>query len=189
MSKAVSALNGATQNGAVTVSDTGLRGMITLRGDLSGTKIKSVVKSVTGLAMPKLGKIAVDGDNGLAWMSPDEVLVMVHYTDVDAAAEALTLGLKKQHVLVVNVSDARSVIRVSGAGARDVLARLTPVDMHASKLTAGDLRRARLAQVAGAFWLVDDTTIDLICFRSVSDYVYGLLTMASAHDAVEVFHS
>jgi hypothetical protein len=37
----------------------------------------------------------------------------------------------------------------------------------------GDFRRSRMAQVAAAFWR-HDSGFDVICFRSVADYAYGV---------------
>ena len=44
MSKAVSALAGVRAGGLVEIEETGLRGMITLRGDLSSGPLKKAVK-------------------------------------------------------------------------------------------------------------------------------------------------
>ena len=70
MSKAVSALGGVSQQGFVTVSDAGLRGMITLRGDLSSKKIVSALKGI-GVTVPAARRIAMTGAKGAAWMSPE----------------------------------------------------------------------------------------------------------------------
>lgn len=175
MSNAVSALNERISNGPVTISELGLQGMITLRGDLSSRKLQSAVKSVTGLPLPEQGKVAMKDGSGLAWMSPDEVLVMTDYSGVDDALAKIDKALKGQHYLAVNVSDARAVIEVSGPFAREVIAKLAPIDTHPDALLPGDFIRSRLGQVAAAFWMTDDITFRVICFRSVADYVFRLL--------------
>jgi len=53
MSNPVSALQGEVAVGEVTVSEAGLRGMITLRGDLSNSKLKSVCTGLTGVDFPE----------------------------------------------------------------------------------------------------------------------------------------
>ena len=50
MSNVISAAHGASFNGAVRVQDAGVTGMITLRGDLSSTKMAKAVKAAVGLA-------------------------------------------------------------------------------------------------------------------------------------------
>ena len=44
---------------------------------------------------------------------------------------------------------------------------------------AGDFRRSRLSQVAAAVWKTDGGDFELVCFRSVADYVFGVLKVAS----------
>ncbi len=179
MSEPVSALNGASFDGTVAVREAGLQGMITLRGDLSSAKMKKAVKNATGAAIPGTREIAVSRESAAAWMSPDELLLMVPY---DTAAEALgkiDAALKGEHYLAVNVSDARAVFEIAGAGVREVIAKLCPVDMAPGAFEPGTIRRTRMAQVAAAFWMVDAETVRVVCFRSVAGYVFGLLCDAA----------
>lgn len=150
------------------------RGMLTLRGDLSSAKMKAAVKDATGFAIPKAGKIAGNGETGVVWMSPDELLVMVPYGAVADAWERMSKTLGGAHHLIADVSDARSVFTVQGVDAKEVLARVCPVDLHEDSFAIGDFRRTRMAQVAAAFWR-HDLGFDVICFRSVGDYAEGVL--------------
>jgi sarcosine oxidase subunit gamma len=179
MSKAVSALEGASFEGFAKVEETGLRGMITVRGDLDSKEMAAAVKAVTGAEMPAVRKI-VHGESGsVAWMSPDELLVVCAYEEADAKVAAMNEALAGQHALVVKVSDARAVFRISGEAAREVIAKLAPVDMSPAAFPAGEFRRSRVAQVAAAFWLNEDGSFEMICFRSVAQYVFDLLSVSS----------
>lgn len=175
MSNAVSALQGKVAAGEVTVREAGLRGMIGIRGDLSSTKLKNVCKKITGVAMPAAGRANVDGDMGLAWMSPDELLMLVPHDQTADAVAQIDKAMKGQHYLAETLSDARALITVEGDFAREVVAKLAPVDLGAKGFKVGDFRRSRLGQVAAAFWLREEDIIDVICFRSTADYVFGLL--------------
>ena len=175
MSNAVSALDGQVAPGEVTVRELGLRGMITLRGELSSRKLQNVCKKLTGVAFPKHGGLASEGDKGLAWMSPDEVLVMVSHAEAAEAVAAIEAALKDEHFLAVDVSDARAVFSVQGAFSREVIAKLAPADLHPDRFKEGMMRRTRLGQVAAAFWMGDEETFHVICFRSVAEYTFGLL--------------
>jgi sarcosine oxidase subunit gamma len=101
----------------------------------------------------------------------------------------VTAKLGTTHALAVNVSDARAMFRVSGgAAAREVLAKLCPVDMSPGVFKSGMFRRTRMAQVATAFWMDDNEDIYIICFRSVAQYVFDLLkTAAQPGSKVDVF--
>ena len=179
MSDPVSALPNAQFTGIATVEESGLAGMITLRGDLSSAKLKKAVKAATGAKMPSSGKVELSEEGGLCWMSPDELLVLVRYEDVEAKLAQINTDLAKEHALAVNVSDARAVFRVSGDGAREALAKVCPVDMSADAFVPGQFRRTRMAQVAAAFWLDEQGAFHIVCFRSVSDYVFNLLSTAA----------
>ncbi len=179
MSDAVSALNGATYNGFVTVTELGLRGMITLRGDLSSAGVKNAATGVTGVDMPGQRQVHTVKESGLAWMSPDELLVMTPYAEVGDKLAQIDKLLKGKHYLAVNVSDARAMFRIEGAGVREVMAKLCPVDMAPDAFTPGMFRRTRMAQIPAAFWMPSDDAVQIICFRSVADYAFGLLKDAA----------
>ena len=179
MSNAVSALNGKASTGEVAVRDMGLRGMITLRGDLSSKALKAVCTKLTGVQFPTQGRAKVDGDKGLCWMSPDEVLVLLPYAETAEAIAKIDKALAGKHYLAENVSDARALIEVQGPFAREVIAKLAPVDLHPDSFVPGDFRRTRLAQAAAAFWMSDEDTFEVICFRSVAAYVFDLLDTAA----------
>ncbi len=185
MSNAVSALNGVQYQGIADVKEVGLHGMVTLRADLSKAKVKSAVKASTGLKIPGTAQIGTSETASVAWMSPDELLVMTDYAAVDATVTQLQTALVKEHALVVNVSDARAVFALSGPNAREVLAKLAPVDLAPDCFGPGMFRRTRLAQVPAAFWMTEDERFQIICFRSVAHYVFDLLSIA-VQDGSEV---
>jgi len=108
-----------------------------------------------------------------------KVMVLCPHGDVPETLAALAGALSGEHVLCADVSDARAVFRLEGEGVRAVLAKLSPADLRPRSLPSGEVRRTRLAQVAGAFWLSDGGTATLVCFRSVADYVEELLSNAA----------
>lgn len=194
MSDPVSALNGASHEGLVTIQDRGPVGMITLRGDLSSPPMAKAVDTALGLPIPPKGRIqpAKGVSQGqAAWMSPDEILLILPYGQVRAALKSLENTLAGQHYLAEDLSDARSLMTVTGPDprVREVLAKLSPVDLHPSVFGPGDFRRSRLAQVAGAFWMPATGQINVVCFRSVATYVYDIMCNASDPSAaVDFFH-
>jgi len=182
MSEPVSALAGASYAGFATVAETGLRGMITLKGDLADAKLQAAVKKCTGVAVPDQRKITASAERRVAWMAPDELLITLPYAEVSKALAELTSALAGSHHLAVDVSDARAIFSIEGANAAEVLAKFCPVDIAA--LADGEIRRSRFAQVRAAVWR-KGTGFELICFRSVADYVFKVL-QAGARPGGEV---
>ncbi|MCY1127096.1 sarcosine oxidase subunit gamma [Frigidibacter sp. RF13] len=177
MSNAVSALQGKSAVGFATVTEAGLQGMITLRGDLKSAKLKKAVKSAAGVDVPAARRITLKSGRGAGWMSPDELLILVPYAEARATVEALSKALADDHHLVADVSDARAMFRIKGDKADQVLAKLCPVDLKT--LADGELRRTRAAQVAAALWQSDKGEFTLVSFRSVADYVFGALELSA----------
>lgn len=179
MSEAKSALPGARFDGIASVEEAGLNGMITLRGDLGDTALAKSLREVTGCALPGPREVVMAGDKGAAWMSPDELLVMVPHGAAEAAVAALDAALSGTHALAVNVSDARAVFDIRGAHAREVLGKLMPVDFSAAAFGPGQIRRSRMAQVPAAVWMTGEDAFRVVCFRSVAQYVFDLLKTAA----------
>ncbi len=176
-----SAWPGAEFTGFVQVSEAGLQGMITLRGDLAAPKLATALKAATGCAMPVTRKITRDGAHSLVWMSPDELLILCPHGDAPALTDRLSREMAGEFVTLANVSDARAMFRVTGAMWRDALAKLCPVDF--STLDTGDIRRTRAAQIAAAILVTDAQEAQIICFRSVAGYMFDLLSIAAAPGA------
>ncbi|MEM6940753.1 MAG: sarcosine oxidase subunit gamma family protein [Pseudomonadota bacterium] len=180
MSEPVTALQGATDaEGLCTVREIGPIGMISLRGPLSDPAVRAAAKSVAGADLPAQRKIALTPKGGCAWMSSDELLLLCPYNEAPELLAAAQADLAKIHALAVNVSDARAHFEVKGPAVRDVLAKLMPIDLHPDHFGLGDFRRSRLAQVPAALWMPDHETARLICFRSVAQYAFDVLSVAS----------
>lgn len=178
MSEVVSALAGATYEGYCTVSDAGRVGMVTIRGDLEDAGFAEAVARVTGVAVPERGAIVGAGPR-LAWMSPDELMLFCAAEAAGEQAAALAETFSGMHALAVDVSDARAVFRVEGAGVREVLAKLSPADVSPGVFGPGTMRRTRIAQVPAGFFMPDEASAEVIVFRSVARYAFDLLSNAA----------
>ncbi|ROU00103.1 sarcosine oxidase subunit gamma [Histidinibacterium lentulum] len=161
----------------VTVTRMAPGGMITLRGDPA--EVGAAAAGVTRAEVPGPLTITGDGVRGLGWMAPDELLILLPADEVAEALERLGADLDGVHHLAVDVSDARSRFALEGRGVRDIVQKLTPADLSEAAFPVGCLRRTRLAQVAGAIWMAEESRIEAICFRSVTDYVETLLRTAA----------
>ncbi len=179
MSEPRSALSGAAFDGLCHVQEAGVQGMITLRADLSDAGVAQAVGDVLGLQMPDRRGIICAVDNCIAWMAPDEALILCPHDEVAGVLERLVAALGQAHALAVDVSDARASFTLRGAHVREVMAKLAPVDMSTDAFSPGMIRRTRLAQVAAAIWMPDAQTVRIVCFRSVAAYVLALLSNAA----------
>ena len=177
MSDPMSALSGAKFDGFAAIREIGPQGMISLRVAAGEKNLETAIRSVVGVGLPASRRIEISGDKAAAWMSPDEVLLVMPYDQTATAMASLNKALSGTHYLAAVVSDARAIFRIEGPKADQVLAKLCPVDLQT--FARGEIRRTRVAQVAAAFWR-DGDGFTLVCFRSVAGYVMGLL----AHSAM-----
>jgi sarcosine oxidase subunit gamma len=175
----ISALGGVarSQGLAIAIKEAGLQGMVTLRGDFSDPAMREAAEAAAGVAAPETRKVVRSGDRALAWMAPDELLLLLPYAEADAAAAAFEAKLEGRPGMAVTVSDARALFRLTGEGAREVIAKGAPVDLSRAAFGPGDLRRSHLGQLAAAFWQVSESpeVFEVICFRSVAGYVFDWL--------------
>lgn len=174
MSDPVTATQNALYRGFATIADTGPRGMLTIRGE--GGALAAAARAA-GPALPGARAMTEKDGRSLAWMSPDELLLICGYDEAAEIAARIEAALAGAHGLVAVVSDARSVFRVEGAEAHEVLRKLTPADLEA--LHPGEMRRTRLAQVAAGIWMTGPERYEVMCFRSVGRYVFDLLANAA----------
>ncbi|MBB3995337.1 sarcosine oxidase subunit gamma [Sulfitobacter undariae] len=180
MSEAISALKNASfETGIAQIREMGAVGMITLRGDLSAKPLQKAAVAAAGVNLPDPRQCQTQGQGGMAWMSPDELLILCAYEDAHAKLADLQEKLAKYHALAVNVSDARAMFEIRGPHARGVLAKLAPVDLSPAAFTTGMFRRTRIAQVPAAFWLHKEDVFHVVCFRSVAQYVFDVLSIAA----------
>ncbi|MBB94509.1 MAG: sarcosine oxidase subunit gamma [Rhodobacteraceae bacterium] len=154
-------------------------GMIALRADPEAAGALAVIGSRLGLDMPGPLAAQVSGDTAILWMSPDEMLVICPAADVPGHLDALHKAMAGHHAMALDVSDMRMRFTVAGVHAREVLAKLCPLDMSPEGFTPGTMRRTHLGQVAAGIWIGADGAFNIVCFRSVGAYVFDLLKVAA----------
>ncbi|MEP0961284.1 MAG: sarcosine oxidase subunit gamma family protein [Roseobacter sp.] len=180
MFEPVTALNGAVfTTGIAEISEVSVQGMISVRGDLASDTLCAAVMGGPDEPLPDTGTARFQQDRTIAWMSPDELLLMLPYRDVPAVLQQMQSDFGSSHALALNVSDARASFRIKGPHAREVMSKLCPVDFSPAAFTSGMFRRTRMAQVPAAVWLCDEGCIQIVCFRSQAQYVFDLLTIAA----------
>jgi len=73
-----------------------------------------------------------------------------------------------RYAAVVDQSDGWTVVRLEGAGAVDVLARLTSLDLRASRFKRGQTARSELHHMMVSITRVGNQAFDIMAFRSMA---------------------
>jgi sarcosine oxidase subunit gamma len=123
-----------------------------------------------GTPLPMRPRIATGRGIAFAWSGPGQWLAIV---DSAAAAGVGIEALLEPHFVglaaVCEQSDGRLVVEISGAHARDVLAKGIPVDLHPRVFAPGDVALSTASLIAVQLWQLDDApTYRLAVARSTA---------------------
>jgi len=132
-----------------------------------GSAAADLVCTVVGAALPTTPCTAATGDGVQAlWLGPDEWLVV----GGDAGLVAQLAAAVGSEGSAVDVSAQRTVIEVSGTGARDVLAQGCAIDLDPRASPPGTCVQTVLA-LAGVILLVGDAAFELYVRSSFAGYL------------------
>jgi sarcosine oxidase subunit gamma len=162
------------------------RGMIDLKGDPAEPGFLDAVRAVLGLDLPLVPRSSVtSGATTVLWLSTDQWLIVLPYAGSEQMTERLHAALAPFHALAVDLSDARSIFRIAGLGAREVVMKGASVDLTHTDCVVGTVRRFNFADLAAMVHVMSDRpeTLDLYVFRSVGSYVRRFLDTAARPDA------
>ena len=160
----------------IDIAETGLRGQITLRGDLGSIEIQNAVRQVMGADVPSA---LSHMDGRVVWMSPDELLLLVPHAEASAHVTALNQALTGVHHMALDVSEARAILRLTGARVGEVLAKGAPCDCSDRGFPVGAARRTHLGGLAVGIWRLDAETWEIMCFRSYAHHLMAWLEATS----------
>ena len=152
--------------------------------NVRGQDIENNVKNSTGVSLPSTPNTTASGNNlTVLWLGPDEWLIVGPV----GTEQALTDALEGAAPAVIDVSEGRTVIRLAGSMARDVLAMGCPLDLHPSVFAAGQCAQSHIARTTVILHQVDDDpTYDIYVERSQADYLWTWLAQAGAPYGVAV---
>ena len=148
--------------------------------------LKEAVASAYGVALPDSARV-VQGDRvSFVGYGPGQWLAVSD----SLAGEALARDLAQRLKGLASISDqsgGRTVLRVSGTRARDVLAKGLPIDLHPSVFGPGSAATSTISLMGVQLWQVDDApTYDIALFRSVSASFWRWLTASAAEFGYDI---
>ena len=155
---------------------------INLRADPADAAGMAAVSGEIGLDLPTEPNTVASGEGTCAlWLGPDEWLITEPGGKDDGLAGRLNGALAGQHASAVDVSDARTVIVLRGARARDVLAKGCSLDLHPREFRPGRCAQTGLAR---ATVLIHQTgaepAYDIYVDSTFAEYLWTWLEDAAA---------
>ena len=170
----------AAPGDAVRLAELPFLGKFILRADRH--KAAERLRSPIGLGLPfdALTSSAA-GETALLWMGPDEwMLVAPPAEAADLYFRALA-ALAGTHHQLVEVSDYYTCIEVTGPMARELLMKLTTLDLHPRAFTAGMVTGALFGRANATLWLAAGDEAEggpefrLFVRWSMADYLWCIL--------------
>lgn len=171
---AAKASQGGHATAGVVMGEAAHRTIINIRGDSSDTAFTGAVKSVTGVELPvKANTVNSGGDTSILWLGPNEWWVVTIPDRSETLVTALRQAFQGQHTAVIDVSESRTVITISGTKARDLLARGISLDLHPRVFGPGQCAQTSMSKANILLHQIDDKpSYDIYVLKSFSDYLW-----------------
>lgn len=139
-----------------------------------------------GVALPMTPRRVDGGGVAFAWAGPGQWLALAENTSGHVFTDALRrefAGLAS----VVDQSDGRVIVRVSGPQARQALAKGIPIDLDPVSFHPGDTALTVVGHINVQFWQRDETPVyEFAVFRSFAASFFEWLKEAGAEFGVAV---
>lgn len=120
--------------------------------------LSDALEAAHGLKLPSVNRSSAKGGISLLWFGRGQYLL------VGAQPDPALAG----HAAVVDQSDAWTRVRLDGAGAESVLARLLPVDVRATTFKRGHTMRSPLEHMMASVTRTGSETFSIMVFRSMA---------------------
>jgi sarcosine oxidase subunit gamma len=157
-------------------------GKLVLRGDPG--KLGKAVTDAVGVSLPGACTATRKGDTAILWIGPDEFWIVTPEDAQSELAEKLGSALSGVHHQVADVSSYYTAIDLAGPRSREMLMKLTTLDMDRSAFTEGQVAGSNFGAAQATLWQsgADDAdggpVFRLFVRRSMADYLWCLLAEA-----------
>ena len=158
--------------GGLTLSEEDLGHLTTLAPFKEQDKaLSAALEAAHGMTLPAPGRSTGQTGHRAIWFGRDMVLVAGPAPDPALA----------QHAALTDQSDAWAVVRLEGARAEDVLARLCPVDLRSQTFKRGHTARTELRHMMASITRIGANSFQIMVFRSLArTLVHDLKTAMEA---------
>jgi len=142
--------------------------------------LSQAVANAYGVDLPTSSRVIQGSQVSFIGCGPSQWLAV----SASLANEALARELSAKLAGLASISDqsgGRTVLRLSGPHARDVLAKGLPIDLDPRAFPLGSAATSAISHMGVQLWQLDDTrSYDLAIFRSVSESFWSWLIASAA---------
>ena len=158
---------------SVYLSERPFLGYINLRGNSQDATFAQGVQDCVGIALPiRPNTISQNEFLTVLWLGPDEWLLVIQESLTAKISSSLRKVSQRLHVAINELSDAQTLLFLSGPRVRDVLQAGCSLDLHPSAFIQGQCAQTSMAKAGVILWRAgDDSGFFLIVRRSFSEYL------------------
>ncbi|MEE9336283.1 MAG: sarcosine oxidase subunit gamma family protein [Granulosicoccaceae bacterium] len=171
--------------GALSLQQLPTSGKLILRGKPNDNAFTNRVSQLLECELPiKVNTVVTSKIGTVMWRGPDEWMIELSLDQVDSLQTDLIAILENQHINIVVVTDAYSVLRLSGQGAPDVLSSGCSLNLNKSEFGTDQCAQTHYHKIGIALRFVDETpTFDIFVRRSETEYLWRHLELACQTNA------
>lgn len=146
-------------HGDVTLSEVGMTTLTSLSPFKGQDKaLSDALKKAHGMALPAVNRATGKEGARAVWFGQGQVMLI-------GPSPASSLSA---HGALTDQSDAWAIVRLEGAGAEDVLARLVPLDLRRGSFKRGHTVRSQLQHMMVSITRTGDNAFLILAFRSMA---------------------
>ncbi|MDH3661506.1 MAG: sarcosine oxidase subunit gamma, partial [Alphaproteobacteria bacterium] len=154
-------------------------GKIDLRGDPGERAFMGAVGRTLDLLLPSEPcQSATQAEITALWVGPDQWLITCPNDRLGETVAKLDEATRAVHAAVADVSAGRTVFRLAGPSALDVVAKGCPLDLHPRVARPGLVAGSVFAKITALIHLREADVVDLYLGRSFADYLWAWLEEA-----------
>jgi heterotetrameric sarcosine oxidase gamma subunit len=169
--------------GAIRLAEMPFLGKFILRADPDEAVER--LREALGLGLPfDALTSSTSGETAFLWMGPDEWMMVTGPGEAEARVEQASAALAGTHHQLVDVTDYHTVIALGGPRSRELLMKLTTLDLHPRAFRPGMVTGSVFGRANATIWqTIDDGAEGGPEFRlfvrwSMADYLWCLLADA-----------
>lgn len=118
--------------------------------------VSTALEAQLGHGLPQVGQVSGDGDARIVWAGRHQFMVIgAQVSAIEGAA-------------LTDQSDAWACVALEGQGARDVLARLVPMDLRDTAFAQGAAARTLVAHMTAVLTCSGAERYEIMVFRSMA---------------------
>jgi sarcosine oxidase subunit gamma len=180
--KALAVQNSNAEAGIV-MNEIAHRAIVNFRGNAEDPAFTAAVKAATGVDLPTKANTANQaGENRILWLGPSEWWLVAPGEQLADLVERLRAAFSGQHTAVIDVSESRTVIGLTGSAARELLARGVSLDLHPRVFGAGQCAQTGMSKAnvllhqtgAGA-----KPSYEIYILKSFADYLWRWMSLTA----------